>query len=149
MSSAHSPTLLPLHLRHRSFYNNSAALPTSQIILEPFRCFTYVTGTSKPCIVMTFLTLSHQLKRALPLFSSSYGSPMNYPSGPSLLLHLCTCPYHCCIRSSILLTTVLSASRNSPGEPPMHRGWKNSLLWTSVLQWNDSSLWQTGIRSNH
>ena len=44
--TAHSPTLPPLHLRHSSFYNPSAASPMSQVILQPFRWFTYVTGTS-------------------------------------------------------------------------------------------------------
>ena len=43
MSSAHSPTFPSLHIRHNSFYNPSLALPTSQLILQPFRCFTYVT----------------------------------------------------------------------------------------------------------
>ena len=45
--TAHSPTLSPLHLRHSLFYIPSAASPTSQIILQPFRCFTYVTGASR------------------------------------------------------------------------------------------------------
>ena len=45
-ASAHSPTLSSLHLRHRSFYNPSSASLSSQLILQPFRCFTYVTGTS-------------------------------------------------------------------------------------------------------
>ena len=40
---AHSPTFPSLHLRHNSFSNPSVALPTSQLILQPFRCFTYVT----------------------------------------------------------------------------------------------------------
>ena len=35
-----------LHLRHSSFSNLSVASPKSQLILRPFRCFTYVTGTS-------------------------------------------------------------------------------------------------------
>ena len=34
------------HLRHSSFSNPSAALPTSQLVLQPFRCFTYVIDTS-------------------------------------------------------------------------------------------------------
>ena len=42
----HSPTLTSLHLCHSSFSNTSAPLPTSQLILQPFRCFTYVIGTS-------------------------------------------------------------------------------------------------------
>ena len=45
--TAHSPTLPPLHLRHSSFYNPSASSPTSQVILQLYRCFTYVTGTSR------------------------------------------------------------------------------------------------------
>ena len=46
MSSAHSPTFPSLHLRHSSFSNPSVALPTSQLILQPFRRFTYVTTHS-------------------------------------------------------------------------------------------------------
>ena len=45
--AAHSPTLLPLHLQHSSFYNPSIASPMTQLILQPFCCFTYVTGTSR------------------------------------------------------------------------------------------------------
>ena len=33
-------------MRRSSFSNPSAALPTSQLILQPFRCFTYAIGTS-------------------------------------------------------------------------------------------------------
>ena len=44
--TAHSPTLPPLYLRHSSFSNPSAALPTSQFVLQPFRCFIYVIDTS-------------------------------------------------------------------------------------------------------
>ena len=40
---AHSPTFPSLHLRHNSFCNPSVALSTSQLILHPFQCFTYVT----------------------------------------------------------------------------------------------------------
>ena len=47
MAPPHSPTLTSLHLRHSSFSNPSAASPTSHVILQPFRCFTYVTGTSR------------------------------------------------------------------------------------------------------
>ena len=44
--TTHSPILPPLHLRHSSFSNPSVALPTSQLILQPFCCFTYVIGNS-------------------------------------------------------------------------------------------------------
>ena len=37
---------LSLHLRHSLFSNPSVALPTSQLILQPFRSFTYVTAHS-------------------------------------------------------------------------------------------------------
>ena len=41
MSRAHSPTFPSLHLHHSSFSNPSVALPTSQLILQPFCCFAY------------------------------------------------------------------------------------------------------------
>ena len=40
--SAHSPNFPLLHLRH----NPSVASPTSQFILQPFFCFSYVTSSS-------------------------------------------------------------------------------------------------------
>ena len=40
---AHSPTLPLLQLRHSSFSNLSVASSTSQLILQPFGRFTYVT----------------------------------------------------------------------------------------------------------
>ena len=43
-------TFPSLHLRHSSFSNPSVALPTSQLILQPFRCFTYVTVHSPSLI---------------------------------------------------------------------------------------------------
>ena len=46
MSSAHSLTFPSLHLRHNSFSNPSVASPTSQLILQPFFRFSYVTGSS-------------------------------------------------------------------------------------------------------
>ena len=57
-SSAHSPTFPSLHLRHNSFSNPSVALPTSQLILQPFRCFTYVTAHSPTLLP---LLLIHRL----------------------------------------------------------------------------------------
>ena len=65
MSRAHSPIFPSLHLRHSSFSNSSGALPTSQLILQPFRRFTYVTAHSPTlpllhCVTVhspTFLSL--------------------------------------------------------------------------------------------
>ena len=56
--SAHSPTFLSLHLYHNSFSNPSVALPISQLILQPFRCFTYVTAHSP---TLLSLLLRHKL----------------------------------------------------------------------------------------
>ena len=55
---AHSPTFPSLHLRQRSFYNHSVALPTSQLILQHFSCFIYVTAHS-PTLIS--LRLRHRL----------------------------------------------------------------------------------------
>ena len=58
MSSAHSPTFPSLHLRHNSFSNLSVTSSTSQLILQPFCRFTYVTVHS-PTLVS--LLLRHKL----------------------------------------------------------------------------------------
>ena len=44
--TAHSPTLPSLYLHHSSFSNPSVASTTSQLILQPFFLFSYVTGSS-------------------------------------------------------------------------------------------------------
>ena len=54
MSSAHSPSFQSFHLRHSSFSNPSLALSTSQLILQPFRCFSYVTAHS-PTLLSLYL----------------------------------------------------------------------------------------------
>ena len=71
IKGSHSPTLPSLYLhysafsnsyvaslRHSSFSNPSVALPTSQHIPQPFRCFTYVT-------VHSTTLLSHLLRHWL------------------------------------------------------------------------------------
>ena len=73
-SRAHSPTFPSLHLRHNSFSNPFVALPTSQLILQPFRCFTYVAAHSP---VLPLLYLRH----------SSFSSP-TFASPTSQVLHL-------------------------------------------------------------
>ena len=56
--TAHYPTFPSLHLRHNSFSNPSIALHTSQLILKPFRCFTYITDHSP---TLLSLLLRHRL----------------------------------------------------------------------------------------
>ena len=57
-SSAHSPTFPLLHLHHNSFSNPSVALSASQLILQPYHCFTYIADHSP---ILLLLLLSHRL----------------------------------------------------------------------------------------
>ena len=94
-TTAHSPTLPSLYLSHNLFSNSSVALPTSQLILQPFRCFTYVTANSA----------------TLPSFYLRYSSFSNSSvSSPTSQLNL-----QLFFRSSY----VTGSSLTSPGEPPM------------------------------
>ena len=78
-SSFHSPAFSSLHLCHSSFSNPSVALPTSQLILQHFRCFTYVTAHSRTLLslllchrLLTYVTwLAAQAERRTSLLSSS------------------------------------------------------------------------------
>ena len=58
MSRTHSPSFPSLHLRHSSFSNPSLPFPTSQLILQPFHCFTYITVHS-PTLIS--LLLCHRI----------------------------------------------------------------------------------------
>ena len=60
LSSAHSPTFPTLHLRHNLFFNPSVALPTSQLTLQPFRYFSYVTAHS-PTLLSLLLRHKHSI----------------------------------------------------------------------------------------
>ena len=57
-SRANSPSFPSLQLCHSSFSNRSLALPTSQLILQPFRCFTYVEAHSP---TLLSLLLRHRI----------------------------------------------------------------------------------------
>ena len=57
LCSAHSPNLPLLHLHHSSFSNPSVASPTSQLILQSFQCFTYITAHS---LILPLLHLHHR-----------------------------------------------------------------------------------------
>ena len=78
----HSPTLTSLHLRHSSFSNPFAALPTSQLVLQPFRCFTYVIDTSptsqlilQPFRRLIYVTAHSPTLPPLHLRHSSFSNP--------------------------------------------------------------------------
>ena len=89
MSRAHSPTFPSLHLCHNSFSNPSIALPTSQLIPQPFCCFTYVTAHS-PTLLSLFLR--HRL--------FTY---VTWRANPWLKLGLCGCFSFC----TLLVCTLL------------------------------------------
>ena len=87
--------LIPsLHLRRSSFSNPSAALLTSQLILQPFCCFTYVIGTSptsqlilQPFHRFTYDTAHSPTLPLLYLCHSSFSNP-SFASPTSQVLHL-------------------------------------------------------------
>ena len=124
MSSAHSPTFPSLHLRHNSFSNPSFALPTSQLILQPFRCFTYVNSsfsnpsfaspTSQALLILqpfrhfTYVTTHSTTLPSLYLHHSSFSNPsVASPTSQFILQPFFPFSY------------VTSSPLNSPGELPM------------------------------
>ena len=88
MSSAHSPIFPSLHLHHSSFSSPSLSLPTSQLILQPFRCFTYVTAHS-PTLLLPLLrhrfslTSPSELPMTLTLLIPPPDRIINYAPGSS------------------------------------------------------------------
>ena len=104
--SAHSPTL-SLPLRHNSFSNPYVALPTSQIILQPFRCITYVTAHS-PTFPLFHLRQCSFSKPSVALLCHSSFSNLSLASPTSQL-----------ILQPFFHFYVIGTSLTSPGEPPM------------------------------
>ena len=93
--TAHYPSLPSLYLRHNSFSNPSVASPTSQLILQPFRCLTYVTSHSTS---LPSLYLRH----------SSFSNP-SVASPTSEFIH----------QHFFRFSYVTGSSLTSPGESPM------------------------------
>ena len=95
-SRAHSPTFPSLHLRQSSFSNPSPALPI-QLILQPFRCFTYVTAHS-PTLISPLLRhrIFTQLILILQAFRHFTYVTAHSPTLLSLYLHqLILQPFRC------------------------------------------------------
>ena len=99
--TAHSLTFPPLHLRHSSFYNPSSALPTSELILQSLRCFTYVIGTSptsqlilQPSRRFIYATAHSTIPPPLHVRQRSFYNPSVASPAPQELhvLHLASCP---------------------------------------------------------
>ena len=111
-----------------SFSNLSVALPTSQLILQPFRCFTYVTAHS-PTIPSLYL-------RHSSFSNHSVASPTS-----QFILQ----PFY-------RFSYVTSSSLNSPGEPPMEASVElfsnifTSRIETFVIPW-DQLLYPLSLNS--
>ena len=122
MSSAHSQTLPSLHLRHSSFYNPSVTSPTSQLILKPFRHFTYVTAhsTTLPLLHLCHSSFSNHsvtsptsqlILQSLRPFTYVHNSIFN-PAVASSTSQLILQPF-------FRFSYVTRFSLTSPGEPSM------------------------------
>ena len=158
--TAHSPTLLSLYLHHSSFFNPSLALPTSfsnpsiasptsQLILQPFHHFTYVTAHS-PTLPLLYLHHSSFSNPSIALPNhNSFSNPSialptsqlilqsfhrftyitaHSPTFASFQLHHSSFsnPSVASPTSQLILqpffrfSYVTASSFTSPGEPPMH-----------------------------
>ena len=93
-SFPYSPILPSLHLRHSSFSNTSDALHTLQLILQPFRRFTYVTAHSPTLPLLhlcdssfsnTFIALPTSQLILQPFFCFSYITGSS-PTSPGIIL---------------------------------------------------------------
>ena len=118
MSSAHSPTFPSLHLRHNSFSNPSVALPTSQLILQSFRCFNYVTVHS-PTLLSLLLLILQSFRHFIYVTTHSPTLPSLYLrhssfSNPSVASP--TSQY--ILQPFFRFSYVTGSSLTSPGEPP-------------------------------
>ena len=93
-----------------SFSNLSVTPPTSQLILQPFRRFTYVTARSTT-IPVPHIRHRHHLRH----------SSFSNPSAASYTSQLILQPFRC-------FTYVTGTSLTSSDEPPMHRGMKKQAM---------------------
>ena len=138
MNSAHSPTFPSFHLLHSSFSNSSVGLPTSQLILQPFRCFTYVTAHSPilfPLLLrsrhFTYVTwrAAHGARALLilqPFRHFTYFTALS-PTLPSVYLRhsslsnpsVASPTLQLILQSFFRFSYVTGSWLTSPGEPPM------------------------------
>ena len=94
ISRAHSPTFSSLHLRHSSFSNPSVASPTSQFILQSFRCYTYVTVHSP---TLLSLLVRHRLFTYVTWRAAHGVKNWWYMRGPVSGIYLFIYPRSCAI----------------------------------------------------
>ena len=127
MSSAHSPSFPSLHLRHSSFSNPSLASPASQLILQPFRCFTYVTAHSPTLLslllchkIFTYVTwrAAHDLVYRTPSFFV-----MMQAVRPLLLSHSCAADNRTRPIRVERLRFLRQSERTTATSPVQHKRW--------------------------
>ena len=135
-------TLTLLHLHHSSFSNHSTALPTSQLIPQPFCCFTNITGTppTSQLILQSFCRFTHITAHStalllLHLRHSSFSNPSAASSMPQLILK----PFRCFTYVTGHSTTLLLLYLRHKHFMPMHRGLKKQCsLLQQVTQFRSS-----------
>ena len=104
-----------LHLRHNSISNPSLALPTSQLILQPFHCFTYVTAHSPTLLLLHLLYITaHSPLPLLHLCHSSFSNTSIALPMSQLILQPFCCFTYVTVHSPTLLSLLLRH------KPPMH-----------------------------
>ena len=126
------PTSQALHLRPQqsSFSNLSVTSPTSELILQPFRCFTYVTAHYPTLLSLSLrhrLLLMSSAELILQFFRhftyvTAHSSilPSRYPRHSSFSNPSVASPTSQLILQSLFrFSYVTGSSHTSPGEPPM------------------------------
>ena len=91
-SRAHSPTLPSLYLHQSSFSNLSVTLPMSQLILQPFRHFTYITAHSPTFCHFTYITAHSPTFPSFYLHHNSFSNPFIALPTSQLYAHSPTFP---------------------------------------------------------
>ena len=106
-SRAHSLTFPSLHLRQNSFSNPSVALPTSQLIIQTFRCFINSTDHSPtfPLLHLRHRSFSNP-SVALPCHSSFSNPSVALPTS-QLIIQTFRCFINSTDHSPTLLSLVL------------------------------------------
>ena len=113
------------------------ALPTSQLILQPFRCFIYIIGTSPTSELIlqlfcffTYIT-GHSTALLLLHLHDRHFTYITAHSPTLLLLHLHHRSFY---NPSVASSTSQALHVLHLASCPWIEGWKNSLWWTSLLQ---------------
>ena len=122
---------MSLHLCHSSFSNPSIVIPTSQLMLQPFCCFTYVTVHSPTLFFASptsqALHLNHLALLILQPFRHFTYVITHSPTLPSLYLRHSSFPNpsvasptsQFILQPFFRISYVTSSSLNSSGEPSM------------------------------